>query len=387
MKRYTIYLSIAALALTALHACNRVDESESNFDNVVYVENAKISNTERMALKEKNTELERTIKAGMALPSDQDITVAFKIDPSLVEVYKKSNYTDAEPLPVENYELSKTQAVIPAGQVVSSEVTVFFKNLQNLGMNTNYILPVTLGEADGISILNGAKTIYYILRKGATISTAVSTEENYFEFPTMPESDIMDGLTEATFEGLIRPRDFSNSVSTFLGVEGYALIRIRDANGGHSTTDAQFCDTWTGYPLGLNKWIHVAFTINATTGARKMYVNGEEKFSGNGSTYTGGIDLGRKLVAHTTNKFYIGYSYESTRDFKGSMSEVRIWNVIRTQEEITSSMYEVEPDTPGLIAYWKMDEGSGRTVKDYSGHGLDGVANDNLKWISVALPE
>jgi hypothetical protein len=119
-----------------------------------------------------------------------------------------------------------------------------------------------------------------------------------------------------------------------------------------------------------------------------MYVNGEEKFSGSGTTYPGGVDLGKKLSTHSTNKFYIGFSYEANRDFKGNMCEVRIWNVIRTQEEIASSMYEVEPDTPGLVAYWKMDESSGNTIKDYTGNGLDGkVKNIPLKWISVELPE
>jgi hypothetical protein len=369
-----------------LYACNRVGESESNFDNVVYIENAKVSNTEKMALKEKHTELERTIKAGMALPSDKDVRVTFKVDISLVNTYKNINYMEAEPLPAANYELSVTQTVIPAGRVMSPEITIVFKNLQDLPKNVNYVLPVTMEGADGVSILNGSRTIYYVLRKGATITTAVSTEENYFEFPKMEESDVMDGLTNATFEGLIKPRDLSNSVSTFLGVEGYALIRIRDAAGGHTRTDAQFFDTWTGYEIGLNKWIHLAFTIDATTGDRKLYVNGKLEFEGSGSTYPAGVDLGKKLSSHTTDKFYIGRSYDDARDFKGNMCEVRIWNVIRTQEEIADSMYEVEPDTPGLIAYWKMDEGSGNTIKDYSGNGLDGKAKNPLAWISVELP-
>ncbi|MDR1681447.1 MAG: DUF1735 and LamG domain-containing protein [Prevotellaceae bacterium] len=385
MKRY-IYLTAVA-ALFTLYACNRVDESEVNFDNVVYLDNAKVVNTERIALKERNAELERTINAALALPESRDVRITLKADSSLVSVYRKIKYEEAKPLPAEYYELSTTQAVIPAGLVMSSDITVLFKGLQGLAMNTNFVLPVTLESADGAPILNGSKTIYYVLRKGATITTAVNTEENYFEFPTAPNSDVLDGLTNITIEGLLRARDFSNSVSTFLGVEGYALIRVRDAAGGHVTTDPQFFDTWMGYVIGLNKWLHLAFTINTITGERKLYVNGALEETRTGSTYPTGVNLGKKLVNHTTNKFYIGFSYEDTRDFKGNMSEVRIWNVIRTEEEIASSMYEVEPDTPGLVAYWKMDEGSGNTIKDYTGNGLNGIAKNQLKWISVELPE
>ncbi|KAA6349323.1 hypothetical protein EZS27_003234 [termite gut metagenome] len=383
MKSYNIYLIIGTFVVMALFSCNRVSESESNFNNVVYIENAKNNNTEKLMLKANSTELEKVIKASMALPSQDDIHVTFIADLSLVESYNKANYIEARPLPAENYSLSATEATIPAGTVLSPEIKITFKNLDNLSRNVNYVLPITLEGANGVSILNGAKTIYYVLRKGAAITTVASTEGNYFEFPTMETSDVMDGLTQITFEGLIKPRELAKSVNTFLGVEGYCLIRFGDV--GHPANEPQFCDTWTGVLLTVGKWQHVAFCINVATRVQTVYLDGELKFTGTRSStsYGGVVNLGTKLAG--SNKFYVGRSYDDARDFIGEMCEVRIWNTVRTQEEIAANIYNVAPDTEGLICYWKMDEGAGRTIKDYSEHGLDGIAKNALKWVPVEL--
>jgi hypothetical protein len=320
----------------------------------------------------------------MALPSQDDIHVTFIADLSLVESYNKANSIEARPLPAENYSLSATEATIPAGTVLSQDIKITFKNLENLPRNVNYVLPVTLGGANGVSILNGAKTIYYVLKKGAIVTTAASTEGNYFEFPSMENSDVMDGLTQITFEGLIKPRELTKSVNTFLGVEGYCLIRFGDS--GFPANEPQFCDTWTGLSLTVGKWQHVAFSIDVVTREQKAYLDGKLKFTGTRSStsYGGVVNLGAKLSGG--NKFYVGRSYDDARDFIGEMCEVRVWNTVRTQEEIAAHIYDVAPDTEGLICYWKMDEGVGRTIKDYSEHGLDGIAKNALKWISVELP-
>lgn len=60
---------------------------------------------------------------------------------------------------------------------------------------------------------------------------------------------------------------------------------------------------------------------------------------------------------------------------------------MRTQEEIASNVYEVDPASEGLVAYWKCDEGAGDTIRDHTGNGNNGTANSALKWNSVSLPE
>ena len=49
-------------------------------------------------------------------------------------------------------------------------------------------------------------------------------------------------------------------------------------------------------------------------------------------------------------------------------------------------MKKAAPSTSGLMAYWRFNEGSGNTVKDYSGNGRDITANAALTWIEAERP-
>ena len=86
--------------------------------------------------------------------------------------------------------------------------------------------------------------------------------------------------------------------------------------------------------------------------------------------------------------FKIGHSYgepdDMSRMLDGEICEVRIWRTVRSQEEIYRNMYDVDPTTPGLCAYWKFNEGSGATVRDWTGNGNDATAHypDKVVWPS-----
>ena len=58
--------------------------------------------------------------------------------------------------------------------------------------------------------------------------------------------------------------------------------------------------------------------------------------------------------------------------FNGSLSDFRIWSRALSAQEI-SALYTNQPiSNQGLAAWWKMNEGSGTTIKDYSGNGITG---------------
>ena len=72
----------------------------------------------------------------------------------------------------------------------------------------------------------------------------------------------------------------------------------------------------------------------------------------------------------------------------GDITEVRVWNVARSEQEIWENMYDVDPQTPGLIGYWKFDEGEGNVIRDWTGNGNDGVAEFDLEWPSgIEVPQ
>ena len=51
-------------------------------------------------------------------------------------------------------------------------------------------------------------------------------------------------------------------------------------------------------------------------------------------------------------------------------------------------MCTVDPESDGLVAYWRFNEGEGKQIKDWTGHGWDIEANRDLTWIEgVKCPE
>lgn len=209
-----------------------------------------------------------------------------------------------------------------------------------------------------------------------------------------------------TLEALVNPTvvRYSGSLSTIMGIEGKFLVRLGDV--GIPWYQVQVC--WdsgkSGYwgniegklsnsnmKVNLNEWTHIAVTFGE--GTVKVFINGEEK----GSTTTdvpASVNFG---ITHNdeqapqgqqiTRCFWVGYSYESTRDFQGMMSELRIWNRALTADELANEArrYSVDPKSEGLVTYWKCDEGQGDVIKDHTSYRND-LASDGLKWEPVSLP-
>jgi hypothetical protein len=70
------------------------------------------------------------------------------------------------------------------------------------------------------------------------------------------------------------------------------------------------------------------------------------------------------------NFVYLGRSEAS---FDGLLDEVRVWNVARTQAQIRADMNRtLAGNEPGLVGYWRLDEGSGQAILDASPHHNDG---------------
>lgn len=74
--------------------------------------------------------------------------------------------------------------------------------------------------------------------------------------------------------------------------------------------------------------------------------------------------------------------WQSSRPLMGYMAEVRVWSRALSQSEIANNMNYVDPQSNGLVAYWRMNEweakdGGGNIVKDLTGHGYDAVGGSS----------
>jgi hypothetical protein len=141
-------------------------------------------------------------------------------------------------------------------------------------------------------------------------------------------------------------------------VSGAQKIYAGFTNSGTSTT------VTSSENLPLNKWTHIAATYDGSS--LKVYVNGTLTGTvANTSGLPSGIDA-----------WYVGKAASGSNLFPGTMDEIRIWNVARSQSDINSNKNTVISTTSsGLIGYYKLDETSGSTAADATGNGYTGTVN------------
>lgn len=210
-------------------------------------------------------------------------------------------------------------------------------------------------------------------------------------------------MQEFTLEALVKAETFKSatgSLSTIMGREGHFLVRVGDA-GIDSDRLQVVASSKVEDPnvtLDTGEWYHIAVTMTYPAHV-VVYLNGESVLDGYCQTtsVTFGVDHTSYESDYFRN-FWVGYSYDANRDFRGLMSELRIWDRALTGEEINAEnhFYTVDPESEGLLCYWKLNEGEGNTFKDYTGNGNDltgeiNVGTDNVtagaQWVDVSLPE
>ena len=380
MKKLFRYIPIL-LATWLIVACQNNDEAD--FKNKAFID-GKTFTTETI-IKGAGS-MVKSLTLSTSRPAEKDLNATFKTVPQMVDTYNKAYYNKAVLLPDSCYSVLVGDVKINQGSVKSNAAQFEFSKLGGLDRSTTYVLPVTV-ECNDIELLQSAKNYYFVFRAGALINVVADMSRNYLQVEWKTPELVTD-MKQITMEALIYPREFGKLISTIMGIEGNFLMRIGDAGFPDNqiqiaTGVGNFPDYDSNKGLQTKRWQHVAMTYNADTREVKVYVNGILQSQGT---------LRLRSVTIKGNSadrmFLIGKSYDDARWFEGDMAEVRVWNVVRTQEEIATHFYSVDPKTPGLVGYWKMDDNtSPNIVKDATGNGNDAKANKPLSWHNVSLPE
>lgn len=393
MKRNRLYHCIAALALIfAATACDNEDYSEkSPFDNSAYLDIAASKTSETFTFNRRVTSQAKTFTVKLAYPAGHDVTVALAVDPALIADYNAKNGTDYQALSADHYSLSASSVTIRAGRTTSEEVTINFTGLDLLDIDATYLCPLTIGGAQGIDIMGGSRTMFWLVRRSSAITTAINLKDVYVAVPGFdkgsPTADVVNNLSAVTMECIIRVNNFQSEISSLMGIEQYFMMRIGDANFPNQqlqtqTTFGKFPEASKQKLLQTGRWYHVALTWDIPSQTICFYVDGELQSisTAHGKSDLTAINLGDKAPDDEFGNggdfnFYFGRSYGDSHDrsrmFDGDLCEARIWSVARTQDELRATMYDV-PDPanqPGLCAYWKFDEGTGTIIEDKTGRG------------------
>ena len=232
--------------------------------------------------------------------------------------------------------------------------------------------------------------------------------------------DVMNLGTTLTVEMLVKhDKDFEvtsswngNGIGTLFGTERRFLIRHGDNQKNYQEWELVYVRTTTNNnneyeeakvksskDLPADEWVHIAAVLDGAAKTVTLYQNGEVVGSADMASDIRDIDLTEEYerTAEGLQKFYLGRSYTNNRDFCGLMSEVRVWNRALSADEINAPnhFYKVDPASEGLVAYWKLDDGTGYIAKDYTANGNDLTGevysgyswSNGMEWREVQLPE
>lgn len=377
-----INLLIAFLCITGLAIVNSCKDNEL-FENNLFISSPK---SETILNKTNSMLDERILISSIAHPENFQVDIQYGVAPQLVKQYNQAYNSKAILLPAEYYNFSSQKATINIAAVKSTPITVHFKDINKLNRDILYVLPVTINNSN-VSVLQSAKTTFYVIQGGALINVVADLTSNYLHINNWVNAAPLNNLQTLTMETLVRAQNYDRMISTIMGIEGRFLIRLGDA--GFPSNQIQVATAGGNFPspdvskgLPVNQWVHIAVTYKSESGRLKVFVNG--KLQSSGTVQAGSVSFG----VNGSNGFYIGRSYEDARYFAGEFAECRIWNVERTEQEIAENPYEVDPATTGLVAYWRFNEGAGNDVKDHTNNlnHLVGQAGKEIKWLPVSLP-
>lgn len=185
-------------------------------------------------------------------------------------------------------------------------------------------------------------------------------------------------LTQMTWETVTRV-DETNWLQTFMGKEGYFILRGGDWEGNKGrqmelvgTGDKLKLRTGHG-AFKLGEWMHIALVVDCSKGKDdynekyKLYVNGKQvKWDDQHRTDIDyqEIDL---CAGGDGGKISIGRASDNRRFLCGALREARIWTVCRTLEQLKANATELQEEHPeGLLARWVFSPGASTTYVEDS---------------------
>ncbi len=88
-----------------------------------------------------------------------------------------------------------------------------------------------------------------------------------------------------------------------------------------------------------------------------------------------------------TSSITLGATLHKQVYFKGQLANISVWNYPCTQAQIqTHRCGLIVGDEEGLVAYWKLDDGQGTTVKNQTGKSYQGNFRGNPIWTLAEIP-
>ena len=203
------------------------------------------------------------------------------------------------------------------------------------------------------------------------------------DYVSLPNSINM-GTSDFTVSIWLKADDVSSRqhVVQQTGSNANRVIAIKSDGMLTSRLGAPGFDLDSGVNIVAGTWYHVALVHDNSANTLKWYVNGTEN-----NTNTS-VNIGTN-----TGSFWLGTNENGSKWFDGKIDEVRIWNDIRTASEIADNKDdELVGNESGLVAYYKMSDGTGTTLTDNSSNSYNGTLTNmttsgaSTDWVITNAP-
>ncbi|CAF0890923.1 unnamed protein product [Didymodactylos carnosus] len=146
---------------------------------------------------------------------------------------------------------------------------------------------------------------------------------------------------------------------------------------------------FTPQPIELGKWTHVAGVFDTLHSSVNLFINSllVSTVSFLNSPLLSNFNMGSLVLGNS-------YKLSVQQGFIGAMCDVRLWNCIRTSNEIFSTMnLTLIGNETCLIGLWPLMDGKGQIIQDLTRYGNAGTLGrdvnpdlDDPTWAVVNLP-
>lgn len=330
----------------------------------------------------------------------QDETVSLVKDLDLVDTYNQKYNTSYTPLP-DNADISieGLDTKIEVAKTESTPVVVTLNSLDNLVEGTTYMLPITMKEVSiGLNIKEGYNTTFIIIDykkagsggegdyipddpSGKFVALDLTNPNMYANYYF--DSDLQKELSTFTYQIKIKANSLPNGhISRFFAFNGNNTVMMRFGEGGIGNR-LQFVlggdagNHFANKMFLTNTWYLLTIVYDGSKFT--MYVDGEKDIEVNYTGYSTlfrGVEIGMSWAG-----------YRENQKFDGSIAEARIWERALNVEEIKGGLNSVDPESPGLMAYWKLNEGEGYIFHDATGNGYTIDWSDTWRCLTETEPD
>lgn len=388
MKKIFIYM-LGCMSLLGFTACN--DAESPVLPNAIYIAEAVDRDSYNCLDKPMaNTTIYTTLR--MTTKLDHPVTVTLKVDEEYLEEHNIEFEDVLKVLPDDNWVLYDSDGTPRAGKYIDvtfpanrTSVQLPVQIISTPAEDTNsYAIPLTIWNvSENIQVLENLKTACFSLQKpvntwgvslvgGAYIYKAFEKElpesRNWtVEFHVAIDLTIADNIfgqpllgaaCSTSAEGAyIRMYKSDGGFDLHVyGIFGVASFNSRVVTGKPVFTDLAYNGVWHHFALVCKEGTIRSYFDGIDTDAANMNERWQD------ARYWTSIN-----IAWGWSSEYGTINHTSTLSY----SEVRLWSVARSLDQLRRYKYEVNPESEGLVAYYRLNDCNDNLIKDYSPNGFD----------------